>query len=614
MPSALASNKHARELAVASLRKDTLIGTFTVYLQQTKNHPDQRALDQAWVDTLVERIGDPEVLSRALHPISVILEDESSDEELLALLDKHGQHSAPEVPSNIQTLVFAGQHRLAMLSQLDLGGPEHLWWHAEVYKHKLEKDHPAEFLTMMHESNSPQLMKQSSDLELFRAVWKLKRLLQSKTINELRLTQIVVHHVIRMISTEEQLEDYSRGASDTIEGACDHPMGIIAGFLMKKHGNEANAQGYERKILQRLWANRAELHSELERCGDIKAETATQPDYQHLINKSQPWWRVMRLFKVRQLRAKFELLIPPSFGGSNEDPVDEDRQDTLSTQNGPSQRRKRGTEGSHTSLIHKRARFAAQEHGALVSEGMTRSQEQSDHEANTSQEIGEEGGDESSVRPVRNTQTGTEKRVRRNMEQALDVEPEDLPGSDTESDNGSNASTTLRRGGDRRLTRSLDQVSAAAECMTRGESRAMTELLDLIMESRRDGDMEHMVKALLQKGKRVLSKLQKLHQIEYESGHEGLASTSKVRPRAGDMGEEGDLGEEEYQGEGRESGEEELQGEGGGGEEEEEEGEGEGEDAEEEEEEDAEEEGEGEDKEEEGEEEEEEQEAEHIGW
>jgi hypothetical protein len=51
-----------------------------------------------------------------------------------------------------------------------------------------------------------------------------------------------------MISTEEQLEDYSRGASDTIEGACDHPMGIIAGFLMKKHGNEANAQGYERKV------------------------------------------------------------------------------------------------------------------------------------------------------------------------------------------------------------------------------------------------------------------------------------------------------------------------------------------------------------------------------
>jgi hypothetical protein len=49
---------------------------------------------------------------------------------------------------------------------------------------ELEKDHPAEFLTMMHESNSPQLMKQSSDLELFRAVWKLKRLLQSKTISE----------------------------------------------------------------------------------------------------------------------------------------------------------------------------------------------------------------------------------------------------------------------------------------------------------------------------------------------------------------------------------------------------------------------------------------------
>jgi hypothetical protein len=68
---------------------------------------------------------------------------------------------------------------------------------------------------------------------------------------------------------------------------------------------------------------------------------------------------------------------------------------------------------------------------------MSERKEQSDHEANTSQEIGKEGGDKSSVRPVRNTQTGTEKRVRRNMEQALDVEPEDLQGSDTESNNGS---------------------------------------------------------------------------------------------------------------------------------------------------------------------------------
>ncbi|CCO35434.1 hypothetical protein BN14_09552 [Rhizoctonia solani AG-1 IB] len=235
--------------------------------------------------------------------------------------------------------------------------------------------------------------------------------------------------------------------------------------------------------------------------------------------------------------------------------------------------------------------FAAQEQEAPVSEGITGSQEQLDHEANSSQEIGKEWGDKSL-----------------NMEQALDVEPEDLQGSDTESNNGSNASTTLRQGCYWHLTRSLDQVSEAAECMTCGESQAMTELLDLIMESQRDGDIVNMVKALLQKEKRVLSKLQKSHQIEYESGHEGLASTSKVRPRAGDMGEEGDLREEEYQGEGRESreeeeeGKEELQGEGGGGGGEEKEGE------------DAEEEEEGEDREEEGEEEEEEQEAEHAGW
>jgi hypothetical protein len=47
----------------------------------------------------------------------------------------------------------------------------------------LEQKHPAEFLTMMHESNTPQIMKSVGDVDLFRAVVKLKALLNSKTIS-----------------------------------------------------------------------------------------------------------------------------------------------------------------------------------------------------------------------------------------------------------------------------------------------------------------------------------------------------------------------------------------------------------------------------------------------
>ncbi|KEP47032.1 hypothetical protein V565_170740, partial [Rhizoctonia solani 123E] len=177
------------EVAIIELRKAHLIGTFTVFLSQTQNHPDQRALDQAWVDVLVEKIGTPGVLNRAAYPISVILEDSTWEEDLTDLLDKSGIHSTPDLPNGVKVLVFAGQHRVAMLAQLGLGSPDQLWWHANVYKRSLETEHPAEFLTMMHETNSPQVVKTSSDVDLFRAVVKLKGLLKAGTITEKAFVQ-----------------------------------------------------------------------------------------------------------------------------------------------------------------------------------------------------------------------------------------------------------------------------------------------------------------------------------------------------------------------------------------------------------------------------------------
>jgi hypothetical protein len=127
------SKQVSGEEAIAKVRKVHLIGRFKVSLSQTQNHPDQRALDQAWVDELVKLIGSLEVLNRALHPISVILEDDSWAKRLQHLLEKH-RHEVPDLPMEVSVLVFAGQHRLAMLSQLGLDGSDQLWWHADVYK------------------------------------------------------------------------------------------------------------------------------------------------------------------------------------------------------------------------------------------------------------------------------------------------------------------------------------------------------------------------------------------------------------------------------------------------------------------------------------------------
>lgn len=102
-------------------------------LPQTQNHPDQRALDQAWVDQLTELIGCPDSLNRALHPISVVLVDDKWASNLEEMQKEHPA-VVPMLPEEVMVQVFSGQHRLAMLSQLGLEGSEQLWWHAEVYK------------------------------------------------------------------------------------------------------------------------------------------------------------------------------------------------------------------------------------------------------------------------------------------------------------------------------------------------------------------------------------------------------------------------------------------------------------------------------------------------
>ncbi|KAG9100095.1 hypothetical protein FS749_016285 [Ceratobasidium sp. UAMH 11750] len=177
------SKKSSGEEEIAQVRKAHLVGRFKVPLSQTQNHPDQRALDETWVDELVNRFSDKELLNRALHPIGVALQDDKQAEDLRKLAAASGG-AVPDLPHGVVVVVFAGQHRLAMLPRLALEGPDNLWWHGDVYMHRLEQDHPAEFLTMMHESNTRQILKPSDDVDLFRAGVKLKALLDQDVIDK----------------------------------------------------------------------------------------------------------------------------------------------------------------------------------------------------------------------------------------------------------------------------------------------------------------------------------------------------------------------------------------------------------------------------------------------
>ncbi|EUC54295.1 hypothetical protein RSOL_036580, partial [Rhizoctonia solani AG-3 Rhs1AP] len=719
------STKTSRELAVAMVRESHLIGRFKVFLKQTQNHPDQRALDQSWVDQLVERIGSPDQLNRALHPICVILQDDSSDAKLQHLhANRQGQ--VPDFPEGLVVKVFAGQHRLAMLGQLDMEEGER-WWHADVYKSQLETEHPAEFLTMMHESNTPQVMKMASNLDLFRAVYKLKGLLDTQAIDqqtflqsrrmllrfdertnraicnltrnnqlmdavmqalsrphiatvfsagswmrlttgrlymvaaglvremvaqvdlltegmsdvpeqvldiqprkcvisrlkvdvagrkkqhawdilpggkakalervinrppslvthlnpkkndpwslpdlvllpsclgsklvedELKLVQTVIIHVLKMIATEKQFDDYLRNQPDSMESSNHHPAGLIASYLAQTHGASQDVSGYDSKIMHLIWKNRSELQEQLEAQGVPDVADAVESDYQKLITNSKAWWTIMRLFKVHKIQSQFQLSVPRTFGLNLGDNSGEPNAGVLLSSNIPdSQSLKRTQEISDSQGIYKRVRGSVTtplstnggDVGAMTDRDPSRSTPTAETESPgtaidglpTGQYEGELGSQQGHQEACYNQG--------QNQNQVDEEEEEHIVnGSDSDSQGNLNGPVSMRRGGDRRLKKTLDCVVSASNSMTRAESRAMTNLLEQIMQSSRSGNMEQLLKILVAKGEKCMSKFEKQNQARYDSGNEEFDEEDEVElgnrnvedPVTGDKSNAGDM-------------------------------------------------------------------------
>ncbi|KAG8713722.1 hypothetical protein FRC11_011275 [Ceratobasidium sp. 423] len=674
------------EEVIANIRQEHFIGIFKIMLSQTQNHPDQRALDQGWVDQLIQLIGSPDTLNRAWNPISVVLLDDKWYEKLEQLKKEHP--GIPTLPIEIIAQVFAGQHRLAMLSQLGLEGPEQLWWHAEVYKKELETNHPAEFLTMMHESNTPQIMKAASDAELFRAVYKLKGLLSSGTISqqtflqnrrmllrgeetnsraisnltrnddlanaiakaltrehiakeftagswkrlttgrlymvaaglvaemvaqvdqlmegmlevpqdvlslpprtclvskigahtlagkkkahpwdqlpgkrtgalkrvvirpatfvsnlnpktadpwslphivllpsclgskfvedELKQTQTVTQHLLKMILTEDKFVRFHKGQNEAVEDPNDHPAGLISGFVAEKHPGQQNVVGFELKIMHILWKSRESLHEELKDKNIPDIDSSSEADYQRLLMESQPWWDLMRKFKMRKLQSRFNLSVPKEFGivnqaGSSEMPPEAESptQDTPASPVETSQASKRSRGSNHQNVRRKRAK------GNLGSPEVQEEEDWNDEEGGN--------GDEQQPGPSHknNRNNGAPmKLMGQEGNRAIEVDESE------ESQEEMSGLVQERRGGDRRLARVLERITSASDVMTRVESRAITELLEQVMGSRANGDMETLVSALVKKGKTVLAKLEKRREADYDTPDEqGLGQNGQT--------------------------------------------------------------------------------------
>lgn len=65
-----------------------------------------------------------------------------------------------------------------------------------------------------------------------------------------------------------------------------------------------------------MWNNRETLLSELTRSEVPSVGEATKETYMSLLSSSEAWWRLIRMFKVKQFQDGFKLACPPDFGGA----------------------------------------------------------------------------------------------------------------------------------------------------------------------------------------------------------------------------------------------------------------------------------------------------------
>lgn len=66
--------------------------------------------------------------------------------------------------------------------------------------------------------------------------------------------------------------------------------------------------------MHEMWTNRETLLSELTRSEVPSAGETTKETYVSLLRSSEAWWRLMRIFKVKQFQEGFKLACPPDFG------------------------------------------------------------------------------------------------------------------------------------------------------------------------------------------------------------------------------------------------------------------------------------------------------------
>ncbi|KAG8736413.1 hypothetical protein FRC10_009331 [Ceratobasidium sp. 414] len=131
-------------------------------------------------------------------------------------------------------------------------------------------------------------------------------------LGEIEILNVVGQHLIRMIGSDEH---YSSVTTRNQTSQDAQPAGVIK-LVLGARNTPTGIPNYEQRILEELWINRNKLHSELVQHHIPTPSTASGADYIALLDKSEPWWSILRLFKMRTFPFGFRLSCSSTFAGS----------------------------------------------------------------------------------------------------------------------------------------------------------------------------------------------------------------------------------------------------------------------------------------------------------
>ncbi|KAG9081015.1 hypothetical protein FRC06_005912 [Ceratobasidium sp. 370] len=118
----------------------------------------------------------------------------------------------------------------------------------------------------------------------------------------------LAQHLTHITAGPDYLAKYTSNSPHS--GDDDHPVGIIAMVLKDKLAGKPS--NFPHKIIHTLWNTRELLLAGLSSAGISTASETSRQAYKKLIQESQPWWELLRMYKMSTLPG-LGLLVPKVF-------------------------------------------------------------------------------------------------------------------------------------------------------------------------------------------------------------------------------------------------------------------------------------------------------------